>query len=804
MPMKIKKMKGRIFLFSVLAIAMTLVSAGAIEPQPLVNFQVSPGDVTASLVQGPDGNFYGTTAQGGPLGQGTLFQVTPSGVFTVLRSDQANPAAGLVVGSDGLLYGMSSAGGGGAGFGSVFKMTTNGDLATIAILDGVNAGNPLSGLILAGDGNFYGASQEGGIEGIGAAFRVTPAGVVTTLFSFLGDTNGGAPTVGLTLGPDGNLYGMTSFGGTFGEGTIFKLTTVGALTTIYSFQSGDGSGRQSQLTLGKDGNLYGVSSDGGSADLGTVFRVTTSGAFTNLVSFNSTNGSSPQGVLAVGPGGQLYGTTLQGGSGNFGTIFKMTTSGTLTTLVNFTSAATGEPQAGLLLASDGNFYGCSSGTVFKMTPTSVVSTLAFLIPVAGQAPEAGLTLGPDGNFYGTTRNGGTNSLGTIFRMSLDGTFTSLFSFSNTNGAAPQGALTVGPDGNFYGTTTLGGTSGSGTIFRCSTNGAATLLASFNGTNGANPQCQLVMDANGNFYGTAPEGGPNSLGALFRVNANGSLTTLVLFNGTNGANPTDGLTVGPDGIFYGTASEKGGGQLAGTVFKVTANGTLTTIASFNSTNGAIPLGGVVQGNGGIFYGTTAFGGTNQFGPGNIFKVTTNGVLTPLHFLAFAEGSEPSTKMIFGPDGNLYGTALFGGSTTNDPTDNGSGTVFRITTNGVFTPLLVFQHTNGANPQAPLILGPDGNLYGTTANGGSGGGGTIFRIVLTPKINSVIKAADASITLSGIGPSATAYRLWAATDLSIPFASWTLLTNGVFASDGTFSFNDTGAAAVPTRFYRISVP
>jgi uncharacterized repeat protein (TIGR01451 family) len=344
----------------------------------------------------------------------------------------------------------------------------------------------------------------------------------------------------------------------------------------------------------------------------------------------------------------------------------------------------------------------------------------------GFHPEAGLTLGPDGNFYGTTHDGGSDNVGTIFKVTTNGTLTTLVAFNGTNGAAPQGGLALGKDGNFYGTTTLGGSDRSGTVFRFSTNGILTTLASFNKTNGANPQCQLAMDASGNFYGTASEQGPNGLGTIFRITTNGVLTTLVSFADTNGALPEDGLTLGNDGNFYGTTAN-GGSKDLGTVFKMTPDGVLTTIFSFDDTNEVAPLGGLVQGRDGDFYGTTGFGGTN-LGRGTIFKITTNGVLETLFTFHFTDGGKPSGKLIFGNDGNLYGTTGFGGSTTNDPAGSGLGTVFQITTNGAFISLVQFQGTNGSNPHAPLVLGNDGNLYGTTALGGPGGGGTIFRVVL----------------------------------------------------------------------------
>jgi uncharacterized repeat protein (TIGR03803 family) len=224
-------MKNRMaLLLSLAAVLLTGISVAtrAAEPQILFNFRNALGAVTGTLTEGPDGNFYGTTAHGGPVGaNGTVFRVTPAGVLTVLASDQANPVAGLVVGNDGLLYGMASAGGAFT-FGTVFKFTTGGVFTNFATFDGVNGGNPQNGLVLAGDGNFYGASPEGGTIGEGAVFRVTPGGVVTLLASF--GASSAFPVAGLTLGPDGELYGITTAGGATGRGTIFKTTLSGSLT----------------------------------------------------------------------------------------------------------------------------------------------------------------------------------------------------------------------------------------------------------------------------------------------------------------------------------------------------------------------------------------------------------------------------------------------------------------------------------------------------------------------------------------------------------------------------------------------
>ena len=732
-------MNLRLIKFATLALTISApvllaVSARALEPQTLFNFRLSPSQVTGTLVEGPDGNFYGTTAQAGATRNGAIFRVAPTGQLTTVASELTNVCSTLVVGNDGQLYGTTGTDSG-IGFGTVFRLNTNGTLTHFAVFDGTNGNSPSSGLVLAGDGNFYGVSPGGGTNRLGALFRVSPAGVITLLVSFDGAAMGAVPVAQLSVGPDGNLYGLTTARGAADNGTIFKVTLGGSLTTLHSFQSSDGEIQQARLTVGPDKNLYGTTSFGGTFDLGTIYKITTNGAFSTLFSFNGATGPAPAAELTSGPGNVLFGTTAIGGSVDTGTIFKVTTNGVLTILFSFTAAGNSSPQAGLLLARDGNFYGCSRGSVFKMTPAGAFSTLAFLIPLDGTSPLAGLSLGPDGNFYGTTSFGGTNNAGTIFKLTPNGALTSLSSFNVTNGLNPYANLTLGPDGNFYGTTALGGgPSSGGVVFRVSTNGALTRLVALDGVTAADPQSQLTLGPDGNFYGTTIDGGTGENGTVFRVSTNGAFTSLFSFNFFNGSTPQGGLALGMDGNFYGTANGGGSsGFFAGTVFRVTPAGALTTLLSFNQANGQGPEAGLVQGADGILYGSTAEGGDT--GAGTIFKITTNGTMATLFQFHSTDGAIPVARMIFGPDGNLYGTTAAGGAGI-DVNHQGFGTVFRITTNGVFTSLVQFHGTNGSNPQAALAIGPDGNLYGTTSADGAGGGGTIFRVVLN---NTITNAA-----------------------------------------------------------------
>ena len=346
---------------------------------------------------------------------------------------------------------------------------------------GSNPGDPLqqfySGIIAQGrDGNLYSGSSAGGVLGYGAAYKITPAGVPTTLYSFSDNGDGSYPYGGLTLGTDGNFYG-TAYSGGFGGaryGTVFKETPGGAFSILYTFADGtDGALPISPPIQGTDGNFYGTTCTdcNGSAatGFGSIYRITTSGTFSVLYTCDGTICYAPEGPLVQGTDGNFYGTSAYGGG--FGNIFKITSAGKLTVLYNFDSTHGAYPIAGLVQGSDGNFYGTTvdggskgAGVVFKITPTGKITVLHNMNGATdGSAPYAGLVQATDGNLYGANEAGGAVSFdcpggcGTLFKVTTKGAFSILYNFDQTTGQLPYSALMQHTNGLIYGGTQLGGT-----------------------------------------------------------------------------------------------------------------------------------------------------------------------------------------------------------------------------------------------------------------------------------------------------------------------------------------------------------
>jgi uncharacterized repeat protein (TIGR03803 family) len=345
----------------------------------------------ASLVRGADGNFYSTTPYGGGTngegGCGNVFELSASGKPTTVYdfdcTDGEQPYSGVIRGRDGNFYGVTAFGGSNGKGGTIFEVTVRGKLTTLYNFcsqpNCSDGSTPYAELMQAFDGDFYGTTSAGGVNGTGTVFKITPEGKLTTLYSFCSKTNcedGSTPFAGLMQGFDGNFYGTTAMGGTNNQGTVFEITPSGKLTTLHNFCSAancaDGATPYAALMLASNGRFYGTTYSGGTYDKGTIFKITPAGRLTTLHSFNGRDGASPYiASLVEGVDGNFYGTTYTGGAN--------TTYG----------------------------YG---GTIFKITPwgklTSLYSFCALSNCADGRGPVGGLTLGIDGILYGTTFSGG--------------------------------------------------------------------------------------------------------------------------------------------------------------------------------------------------------------------------------------------------------------------------------------------------------------------------------------------------------------------------------------------------------------
>jgi uncharacterized repeat protein (TIGR03803 family) len=382
----------------------------------------------------------------------------PAQTFKLMHSfdntDGQNPTyAALVQGLDGNLYGTTEFGGANTacnpahvGCGTVFKISTAGTLTTLwSFCQNIPAGcpdgsYPLAAMILGVDGNLYGTTSSGGAHGLGSVFKITPAGALTTIYSFCakgGCADGYDPSAPLFLGADGDFYGTTVHGGTggcggcHGGGVFFKLTPAGVLTTLYSFCKGtctDGSYPSVGVIQGNDGNFYGTTAAGGTTNAGTVFKISSTGVETTLYTFCSltgcTDGINSYSELVQGTDGNFYGTT-NGDDSNGGNVFKITPQGKLTTLHSFTTSLGAVPLAGLVLANDGSFYGTTftnfhdgncCGNIFKITAAGKYTPLLLLNGTNGNGPYE-LTQDTNGVFYGETHNGGAKNDGTVFSIS---------------------------------------------------------------------------------------------------------------------------------------------------------------------------------------------------------------------------------------------------------------------------------------------------------------------------------------------------------------------------------------------------
>lgn len=739
------------------------------------------------------------------------------------------PAGSLVADAAGNLYGTSGSGAYGAG--TIYKIATDGTITTLHHFDMVTGGLPGGYLTAGSDGNFYGTATHGGASGRGTIYRITPAGEFTLLHSFSGGADGAEPCQGLLRAPqDGNFYGYTSQGGANGRGTFFRITPAGVLTTMEDWaRNAVGWGTSGNIIQGSDTNFYAL--NGSSMSGGPVLiRITPSGTPSVIANFPSVpvNGVLAPGSLMQASDGNFYGLNYTAYAGLACHIFKVQ-AGVASVLAELDPAVYYSPTGKLVEAADGMLYGASAyggayggGTVFRVGKAGGVSTFASLNPESGGPVGAsgGLVLQADGSFIGLSREGGADQRGTAFRVSAAGEVSVISSFKADPDCRPDAKLLAASDGNLYGTTGWGGSIGNAVI-KITPQGEVTTIPSlsydgnasymtyesgfvegddgtlfgsdYNGELGRgevfslNAEFQreeffafpedsdkggingITKGADGNIYGTTRFGGSFNSGVVFKLDPEGAFTQLADFSEADVNSVSPGLVHSSDGNLYGTTTS-GGAEQRGTVFKVGPDGVLSTLAEFNTLTGWSPTTGLIEASDGNFYGITNSGGADN--AGTIFKVTPAGEITPLHSFIWSAGGSPVGQLVEAGDGSFYGATYGGLSDLED-----QGILFRITKAGEFSTVVDLGGLKGGIPLAGLTMGNDGHLYGTTSEGGMtnegkpAGGGEIFRLRLGAEVETGLATAIASstATLNGtVNPSGHAttvsFQYGASPDLS----------------------------------------
>jgi uncharacterized repeat protein (TIGR03803 family) len=713
-----------------------------------------------NVIQASNGKLYGMTENGGNKDYGVIFSFDPeTSVYTKLKDfDKTNgsyPIGSLFQASNGKLYGMTQYGGNSAnspdvpGYGVIFSFDPATSIYTkLKDFDGLNGGIPTGSLIQASNGKLYGMTSDGGSSGNGVIFSFDPA---TSAYNKVKDfdyTNGSLPYGDLVQASNGKLYGMTYDGGNNNGGVIFCFDpTTSAYIKLKEFDyfNGDGSGPRGSLLHTSNGKLYGMTSAGGSSSNGVIFSLDpTTSVYTKLKDFDGTNGSSPYGSLMQASTGKLYGSTLGGGSSGNGVIFSF------------------DPS------------------------TTAFTKLKDFDNVNGAGPRGSLMQAGNGKLYGLTISGGSSGNGVMFSLDpVTSAYAKVKDFGfNPNGINPSGSLVQASNGKLYGMTIRGGGSGLGVIFSFDpATSAYSKVKDFDGTNGGTPFGSLLQAKDDKLYGMTSIGGSTYDGVIFSFDpATSAYTKLTDLGGSNGRKPYGSLIQANNGKLYGMTHEGGSSNL-GSIFSFDpSTSALIKLQDFNGFNGSNPTGSLVQASNGILYGVTVRGGIdNEFGFGVIFSFDpATSTFTKLKDFD-DDGVNPAGNLLQATNGKLYGMTTNGGSSY-------SGIIFSFDpATSAYTKVKDFDGTTGSAPQGSLLQSSNGKLYGTTSAGGSSGHGVVFSFDLATSAYSTLKDFDG--TNGGhpfaalIEPFPTVFYSKATGDLTVK-STWGRNTDGSGTSPHDF--------------------
>lgn len=716
-----------------------------------------------------DGTYlYGVTMSGGILQYGNIFRIMPDGsnyenLFEFNGTNGSNPSSELIY--DGTFIYGTTQDGGTFNAGTIYKLLPDGSgFTTLLNFNNPSIGANPSGKLFLNGGIIYGSTQSGGVNFSGTIYKIATDGSnFSLLHEFDGGANGGVPVGGLVSNGT-ELFGMTYMYGDFGVGTAFKINLDGTgFLKLHDFNGGS-EGSYPFGTVVIDGTyLYGMTAQNGAFNGGTVFKMETDGSnFTVLKNFDSAlDGSFPYGSLIL-DSGNLFGTTMQGGSFNQGVVFKIGTDGSnYNVLHHFNFVPDGASPRAQLFVDGSMLYGTTlsggltnNGTLFKIQTdgTNYQKIYDFNMNTLGASPAHGLI--SDGEFlYGMTSYGGVYNKGTIFKIKSDGSgFEILMSFDGSNGSYPEGSLMILGD-SLYGTTTQGGLFSNGIVFKILKDGNGfTVLHDFTISDGQSIRSKLLY-VSGYLYGTAQNGGNNFAGTVFKIEPSGNNFQKIFdFDfSSSGQQPNKELVT--DGTQLFGTTYNGGAFSKGVLFKLNFDGSnFTKLVDFNTiTTGSNPMSGVTI-VGDTLFGTTYIGGAS--GQGVLYRILKDGSnFMKLHDFTWSgsDGYYPAATL-YHENGLLYGTTVQGGSSSG-------GTIYQIETDGNgYSIIHNFTSGSGGNYPAGHVISDGEYLYGVTTNGGmTNSTGTIYKFqycdIVTANTSATEICEGEFVTLQGGG--ATTY-------------------------------------------------
>lgn len=679
---------------------------------------------------------FGMTSIGGEYGVGTIYSMTESGTFAkradLFRYEGSNPKGDILRGQNGRYYGTTEFGGAN-GLGTLWEYNpATGLYVVLHDFASATGARPLRGVILTTNGRITGTCSEGGANGLGCIWDFNAAtSTFTKRADFTGAGNGSFPRCRLVQVNATRVFGVTQSGGTNGRGTLYEFNpTNGAITVRHHFAIGTGSNPYGGVLLASNGRLYGATLSGGANNAGTLYEFnTTTNIHTKLVDMAVATGSNPLGELAQASSGIIYGTTTAGGANTVGVLFSYTIAGnTYAVERDFDNAGGYSPFGRLLPRSDGLLYGMTNqggpggdGTLFSYDP--VLNTYTMLLDLGTNGigePWGALMEDGAGVLNGLCHTGGSGQNGALFRFTLATSSLSLaVQFNFSSGSGPVSRMLKFSNGLFYGTTGVGGSSNTGVLFSFdpATN-QYVVRKNFGGTDGATPQGTLC-ESGGKLYGTCREGGTGGLGTIFEFDpSTNTFTKKIDLTGTLGQEPRVGFTKGSNGKLY-LPTGAGGTFGLGTIIEyVPATNTTVKVHNYSLTDGSDAEAELYLASDGNLYGVQSENG--QFAAGTLYRfASATSTFTKLYDFDGIQGGTPMGSLVQAPNGNLYGIC-----SENGLFDPGVLYSWNLATN-TYTEEYPLLTTDGQGSQSALLVGTDGNLYGTCVEGGTSNLGTVFR-------------------------------------------------------------------------------